>query len=1619
MGGIKLKVISLIMQGIKKVNKFIKLCLNKFKTPNRKQKLLALTALFVLTSASVFILINNKTSNNSYLNTGDVVFDAQDSEGNTLSEDTVFDDSEIITLLIESGHNANSIDLGLLKSSIIFEPKIDFKLYISEMEFNKVFIKPGTNWNKNTFFKMAINVGQVITNDKAKTAPTSPWIFFVSGNTPNRISDQSYVFVKNKFDTNDITYDVHLPNITSYPNSGDPNLRLRIYKSSKSYFFSHLNFLIEELKNTPYIRLQEYNLEKENEYIWETQISNSAPVYGWGLRIDQKITPPNLNEGVYILTLEDARGGILISHFYFVNTMIIHTVKAEKSSVFFVQNMNTGAKVSFQTLSLRSFNNQVESSIQTDKDGKSITNLLFDMVYTENNEELVINSNNNTILKVDYNGYYDISQDKNRYVILTDREIYKPGDLVNFKVISRKLSANGVVFGDSDIEMNLRLGYFSKEGDSKFINLSDTLSTNITGSIDGSFIIPKDLLTNTVDIKLYQGDTYITSDSIILSDLSKPAYSVSINTDKSIYFNGDTIKVEITAKTFSGFPAQNTKIKLLMDLNYNGTFKNPCSSNSSYYIYDTNRIIEGVTFANYGVLSYPSQSDDFLEEEIILDVNGTAKLDIPINSKEQLTETTITIKAYVADDSEGLSSTIKSLKYYSSRVFLDIPYNFFQLQSKRLLKYLDSNCNPKSGAEVGVTIDGVSLKAITDINGYGEFDFSNQNDYTNTIVFDVEGRITQSINRALYRSYSEPNYVTIEFDDKEIYNVGEQINYTIKANGRSGDILVTTYTRSFSDIKVIHLDNEINLSIPVIESSFPEIIFTAVYYDNSQLVTFRKWFDVSNHLKKLNVTVTPTKNIFEPGELYRAKIKVVDAENRPIQTELTISCFDKSILDLLGYNEYYYDGSYDADYLLRFFNYFRGPSMFSSVYGLDLNPVGGSGAGGPPDLDVRKNFKDTAFWNSSVSTDSNGEAILEFQLPDNLTQWHFKIWAYGGSDKFGFVELDQTVSKDLAIFTNLPKTVFLGDHILLNTKIVNGSKDSQNIKVSLETGNGLVIEGTTSQIITLPANTEQEELLWDITATEINENAYVKVYAQGNIDDSISLNVDIKPNGFYHTNSIYLSNTTEKSYEIYNDAEKPRASITIFPSIKSILDKVTNIDFNKKYYTFNSYLEFLSNDAIAGSLVAKKIRSNYFGEFSKADFDAGIAKLIGNQQPDGGFSWYRRYSTTDPLTGALTLYYYSILNNNSFYQNDNFKNKLVNFVLNSYNDPYYSNYKQLFVIALSSVGYDTSSLINEFENTNDTNKLLMAIAYEYLGNRSKAHNLLREIENRFISNENLLYFDIDDYNNIFYCGSSYQNNIWLFNLYSLQGDMAKAEKVLNYLIQQPQFGNTYNLFSNITFSNSIQKIIENTGTDFSVFGTVKFYNNENLIKEVSLDDSNSGLINFGVDNLVRGTNILKIEKNVDGKFFAKLNIEQYSLTKVVNTIEDANISKYYTDFSGNKIQNFNTGDIIFMVTEFDTPRELAHTKLKTFVPAGFEYISPYNYIFKNRRWDNDTLLADSIFLGNEVEIFVQNFDKRSKVIVPLKVKTKGVFNSNPSAIYLNYMPEFHLELETSDVQISN
>ncbi len=103
-----------------------------------------------------------------------------------------------------------------------------------------------------------------------------------------------------------------------------------------------------------------------------------------------------------------------------------------------------------------------------------------------------------------------------------------------------------------------------------------------------------------------------------------------------------------------------------------------------------------------------------------------------------------------------------------------------------------------------------------------------------------------------------------------------------------------------------------------------------------------------------------------------------------------------------------------------------------------------------PEVQIRKNFNETAFFYPDLKTDTAGNIEFSFTMPDAVTQWKWMLLAHTKDMASAYTEKTITTQKPLMVQPNAPRFLREGDKMEFSAKIVNLSDSAINGNTELQ-----------------------------------------------------------------------------------------------------------------------------------------------------------------------------------------------------------------------------------------------------------------------------------------------------------------------------------------------------------------------------------------------------------------------------------------------------------------------------------------------------------------------------------------------------------------------------------------
>jgi uncharacterized protein YfaS (alpha-2-macroglobulin family) len=960
----------------------------------------------------------------------------------------------------------------------------------------------------------------------------------------------------------------------------------------------------------------------------------------------------------------------------------------------------------------------------------------------------------------------------------TDRPVYRPGDTVSFKGMTRLKDWNGAL---------------QLPGPSRTVQVSiqDPMGTEVYkktlpfteyGGFSGEFPVGQTASLGSYYVTaqiIPQGDApnpqYLTSFSVYA--YRKPEYRVDLTTKQTDAFSGDRIAVDVEGAYYFGAPLSDAPVQWRAEL-------------TDYFF---NKFTDGwYAFSTEDSWCYwncPSNMGTLTEGKGTLDAAGHMTFTVPVDISDKQLSQIATIEANVTDPNNQLVSNRVSIPVHKAGVYVGIRPEDYGTpaggKASVALIAVDVSGKPVGSQKIGISlysriwnttrkkgVDGeyyydnepvdtlVSEQSVTsgtDGKARAEVTLPKGGQYMVVAqAYDAAGRVAKS-STSLYAwsdtsvNWPHPNNDRIDIiADKQEYKVGDIAKLLVKSPFRGENVraLVTVERENVITKKVIDVtSNALPIEIPVTEDLLPTAYVSVVIvkprdgetYDDQGKDTgvpaFRIGYarlNIEHTRKAVDLDVTTPKDRYLPGEKVTATITATDADGKPVRGEFSFAAVDMSVLALAGFQI--------PDVLETYYGQ-RGLGVVTAqmlTYLMERYKPGTKGGGGDGAEKIRGNFRDTAYWNPSVVTDANGKATVTFTLPDNLTTW--QLLAIGGTkdNKFGVGKKDVVETKDVIVRPVRPRFAVRGDSMTVSALVHNFLPTSKSFTVALS-GSGFTVNNPSQKITVKPD--EQAKVNFPIVMGNVSNATFRFSATTDGANDTIQETIPVER---FSTPQTVASagDTTSVVKEHVNvptvkDAPNGTVSVTMSATVATYLPKA--LEFLSTYpygcaeQTASSFLPHVILKRLQGYDAFKYMPDKQLD----AKVTSGLQNLYGFQRGDGGFGFWQDSPRSNPYLTAYVLYALHAAKQTGYAVDAGVLNRAagyLNGVLREKRpkaDALDLATRTYILYVMSEIGQGDANLLNNMDGQRDMLPVFaqaeLAMAFQNVGSTGKAKAVLTHI----------------------------------------------------------------------------------------------------------------------------------------------------------------------------------------------------------------------------------------------------------------------------------------------------
>jgi len=897
--------------------------------------------------------------------------------------------------------------------------------------------------------------------------------------------------------------------------------------------------------------------------------------------------------------------------------------------------------------------------------------------------------------------------------------------------------------------------------------------------------------------------------------------------------------------------------------------------------------------------------------------------------------------------------------------------------------------------------------------------------------------------------YGEGNGLKISAD-KESYAPGEVARLLIHSPVTHTTALLTFERGTTRRAQVVQLTGpQTMVEVPILSDDTPNIFVTVnvwqrpvpqigqgdgYWYGQStpegRLLTASAELTVPASDRHLQVTLTPDQATYAPRSEMTLTLRTLNGAGQPAPAEVSLAVVDEAVFALSADLT---TDPFEAFYGRRE-NIVRTYDSLRPVRELWAGGMGGGGGGFSP-ANPRWNFPDTAYWNPSVVTDANGQAVVRIKLPDSLTTWRIVARAVSGSDTLvGEATARVAVTQPVIIRPSLPRVLVQGDQATLTAVVQNFSGKPMQAQLWLQ-AQGLTVSGPITQSLTVPDG-GSAVAGWPVVADTLSEARLVfAVKATGAEppfglvgQDAVALALPVVPLATRDVQAASgaVGDAVEQTILI------PAGILTDVSTLEVSLSRSianTLLD-GLEYLTGFPYgcVEQTMSRALPNAVVGRAFRrlgvSNLQLEADlPARINASLQRLYGYQHNDGGWGWWYDDTSNDYNT-AWVIFGLAMTKEAGYTVDDGVIERGAAWINANYTsmDRRTQAYA-LYALATAGRGVltQTQTLAATASDLDPFSRAALAIALQISGDQAGARHLVDGLIAEAKENETGAWWEtgIEDghYRQKTMASTKRTTALVLDALVRIAPDHPLVPKTALWLMAQRRghedgWGTTqetaYAIIALTDYILASQELAAQT--------TYRLFLNGTLIQEGGLGPGEpAARITVPGRALRAGPNGVRIERQGQGRLYYSIVARTLIGAEALAPAGNIGVTREYLDPQTQKpVTEVRAGDLVEVRLTVQVSDESWYVLIEDPLPGGFaalndrlgttSYVARPSWEPEEFGWERNGYNRKEVH-DDRVAFFVTRLDRGTTSYTYLmRATTAGTFHSLPAQVSLMYVP---------------
>jgi uncharacterized protein YfaS (alpha-2-macroglobulin family) len=840
------------------------------------------------------------------------------------------------------------------------------------------------------------------------------------------------------------------------------------------------------------------------------------------------------------------------------------------------------------------------------------------------------------------------------------------------------------------------------------------------------------------------------------------------------------------------------------------------------------------------------------------------------------------------------------------------------------------------------------------------------------------------------------DYIPWERQDEDIvelipdstnYRPGDVAKILVKSPFERANALITV-EREFllhSEIREI-VGSSSQIDIPIRSEHLPNVYVSVLLVqgrttpkvtDNTQDLgkpSFKIGYaklNVDPSEKRLAVDILELAQTYKPGEEVSVDFAVKDSGGKGTKASLAVAVVDVGVLNLIGYQTPDPFSHFYSQKPLAVSTSDSRPFVLEQLFFGEKGEEMGGGlgemmkAGFAPSLaeiELRGDFRFTAYWNPSLETDEEGNASVTFKLPDNLTTFRVMAVAQTQNSRFGRAESHFRVTKPLLLQASLPRFARVGDEFSAGVVVHNQTTKNAAVVLDCQAKGMLSTDENRTREISLAAG-ESQEVLFAFKVEKPGKAELEFRARMGEDTDGLEISFPLKLPRPTETVALFgeTLESAEEKIRIPENVYPVESRITFSASASALSGLEGSVRFLRNYPYFCLEQRLSS---ILPFIVAKDVLSDFrLIDSSQAEMKEHVEKSLEEiyeyQRENGGFGLWPDSPYDSPFNSCYAAFALAHAREAGYSVDEARVNRLIQYMKNmirgrlgKQNYPYgqkvWKTTEAYALYALALFNQPEPSYAEKLFVERDAlslfgKTLLLKALNQGKGAINAQNTLIQELMNKVKVTPTTAHFEEEQgrEGRWIYSSNNRTSAFILQSLVEVGTESPLLSSVARWLVERRKAGtwattqeNFYVFYALSEFYRRYEKIAPDFKIAVSLAG-------KSLLEESFETRDKMAKTQSPLGDLTPGTiEPMKIDMRGSGKLYYQTRLT-YAPMQELNALDQGfSVVKDITTLDGKPLDSVQAGTLAVVTLQVISPQESLFVVLDDPLPAGFEAVNP-------------------------------------------------------------------------------